>query len=334
MFTWSVAILLSEWIVRLAMVPVVMRRQSPAVAVAWLMVIFFSPWLGLFVYFLVGQNRLPLRRIDRHARLLAELRAVTERLRRHPHVVQPEVQADAQPAVTLAEQLGYMPILGGNDAELMTVTSEVIERLIADIDGATRHVHLLFYIFAPDETGERVASALMRAAARGVKCRLLVDAVGSRPMLRQRAPALAASGVQVAAALPVGLFRRSVARLDLRNHRKIAVIDGRIGYAGSQNIVNANYGHRDLAWHDMMLRLTGPIVLELQAVFLMDWYFDTHELLDADAIFPEPALTGNVAAQTLPSGPSFPVDGYQRIVVAAIYAARRRVVITTPYFVP
>src|SRR5690606_13676581 len=104
------------------------------------------------------------------------------------------------------------------------------------------------------------------AAARGVICRVIVDAVGSRPMLRTLAPRMRDGGVQVVAALPANPFRRQVARLDIRNHRKLAVIDGRIGYTGSQNIVDADYGHEDLAWDDLMVRVTGPVVPQLQSV--------------------------------------------------------------------
>ena len=130
-------------------------------------------------------------------------------------------------AVKLAERLGYMPILDGNNVELIAQTEDFIDRLVADIDAAEHHVHLLFYIFANDSTGRRVADALYRAVARGVKCRVLADGVGSRPFFKRLGKEMIARGVDLREALPVGLFRRRMARLDLRNHRKVAVIDGR-----------------------------------------------------------------------------------------------------------
>jgi cardiolipin synthase len=163
---------------------------------------------------------------------------------------------------------------------------------------------------------------------------VLMDAVGSRQTLKTLAVEMKASGVDVRAALPVSLLRRQAARFDLRNHRKLAVMDGCIAYTGSQNIVDASYGHKDLAWHDMMVRIEGPNVLTLQVVFLQDWYFETDEILDSDDIFPDPVLTGDIPMQTLPSGPNYPTENYHRLVVDAIHAARKRVVITTPYFVP
>ncbi|HUT78343.1 MAG TPA: cardiolipin synthase [Polyangia bacterium] len=324
----------SEWVIRLVMLVVVTRRRQPNSAMAWLLVIFFLPWPGLILYMILGNYRLPKRRIEEHSPLADELSAVRQRLEDHPNIVHPELGPELMSFVDLAERLGYMPIFGGNDAQLITETGEVIDRLVADIDAAEHHVHLLFYIWANDATGRRVSEALARAVKRGVKCRVLVDAVGSRPMLRRLAPEMTGQGIEVQEALPVGLFRRRMARIDLRNHRKVAVIDGRIGYTGSQNIVDASYGHKDLAWRDMMVRLTGPIVLELQAVFLIDWYHETDEGLDGAELFPEPPRTGEIPVQTLPSGPNYPTENYQRIVVAALYAARQHVIITTPYFVP
>jgi len=332
--TWSVLYYALEWVIRVVMLFVVTRRRQPTSAMAWRLVIFFLPVPGLVLYLLIGENRLPRRRADRHARLLEDLAAVRCRFEHHPSMIHPELAPEAMPTVTLAERLGSMAILGGNDGEILTETEEVIDRLVADIDSATQHVHLLYYIYANDATGRRVAEALRRAVERGVSCRVLVDAVGSRPMLKRLGPQMLAWGVQIHSALPVNLLRRRMARLDLRNHRKLAVIDGRVAYAGSQNLVNADYGRRDLAWHDMSVRLTGPIVLQLQAVFVGDWYFETGEALDSQSVFPDPPITGSIAAQTLPSGPDYPTENYQRMVVAALHAARRHVIITSPYFIP
>jgi cardiolipin synthase A/B len=300
----------------------------------WLLVTFFIPIPGVFIYLLVGENRLPNRRIERHGRLLKELDKITKRQNGSQTAQPPKIDRELQPVIHLAEQLGYMPVTGGNDGQLIAETDEMIDRLIADIDAATREVHLLYYIFVNDQTGKRVVDALIEAVRRGVTCRLLVDAVGSRPMLKDLAPILGAAGVEVHAALPVHLLRRKMARLDLRNHRKIAVIDGRIGYTGSQNIVNADYGHRDLAWHDLSVRLEGPIVTQLQTVFIADWYFETDDILDSDRLCNPPEPAGDISIQSLPSGPNFPSENYQRLVVAAIYNAREKVTITSPYFIP
>jgi cardiolipin synthase len=333
-FSWSLLYYFSEWVIRVVMLFVVPRRRHPNSAMAWLLIVFFLPWPGLALYLMLGRYRLPRRRIEQHGEFLDALQAADRRLASDANVTHPDIGLHAQEAVKLAEKLGYMPILGGNDAELIAETEDFISRLIADIDAAWHHVHLMFYIFADDETGRRVADALARATARGVKCRILVDAVGSRPMFKRLARQMIEQGVELRQALPVGLFRRRMARVDLRNHRKLVVIDGCVGYTGSQNIVDAGYGRKDLAWYDLMVRLTGPILLELQSVFAADWYFETEEVLEGGDYFPNPPLTGGIAVQTLPSGPTYPTENYQRIVVAALYAAERRVTITSPYFVP
>jgi len=192
----------------------------------------------------------------------------------------------------------------------------------------------MFYIFANDETGRRVSDALARAVKRDVSCRLLVDHVGSWGMFSKLGAEMIRQGIELHPMLPVKLFRRKLARMDLRNHRKLAVIDGRIAYTGSQNIVDPSYGHKDLVWHDMMVRLTGPIVHQLQEVFAEDWSVETNEPLDESTYFPEPEITGEAMIQTLPSGPAYATAGYQRLVVAAIYGAERLVIITSPSLVP
>jgi cardiolipin synthase len=133
--------------------------------------------------------------------------------------------------------------------------------------------------------------------------------------------------------LPVGFLRRHTARLDLRNHRKIAVVDGRVGWTGSQNIVDSTF-KPGLTYEELMVRVTGPVVLELQAVFVADWFIETGELVGDAETFPEPAIAGDMAAQVLPASPAFPHENTQRLIVALIHAARKRVVITTPYFIP
>ena len=246
------------------------------------------------------------------------------------------MNTDQQIIAHVAEGLGGLPILGGNAAELLVDAQEVINRLVADIDAATHHVHLLFYIFGCDATATKVAEAMTRAAQRGVQCRLLVDGVGSRPMLRRWSRQLEDKGIHVVSFLPVNPVRRHLARLDLRNHRKVAVIDGRIGYTGSQNIVDADYGFGDRGagpWR-ILWRIVGPSVLQLQGVFMEDWEFATESRLEDPGLIPQNIAAGNVPLQAVPSGPNYPTAVIEDVVVEAIFAARQRVILTTPYFVP
>lgn len=334
MISFSSVLYIAEWIIRVVALFVVVHKRRPTAALAWLVVIYFQPLIGIVLYFLIGRHRLPWRRTRQYTQLVERLEHLKKQFDEHPHVIHPELGPQCKAAITLAERFGSMPILDGNSVTLISDTNKVIRRLIADIDKAKEHVHMLFFIFRNDDTGRRVANALKQAAGRGVKCRLLIDAVGSRSTLQSLSRDLMKSGVEVYDDLPVGFLRRRASRIDLRNHRKIAVIDGITAYTGSQNIVNDDYGHKDLVWYDLTARLNGPIVQELQTVFLEDWNFRTGQLPDTQDIFPTPELSGTVPAQVLPSGPNYPVESYQRLVVAVMYSAHERVVITTPYFIP
>ena len=286
---WAWIFFLSEWAIRLAMMVVVPFRRTPAAAKGWLLLIFFEPWVGLLLYLLIGRAKLPRWRRRRLAKLPQVMAKVVGRLTNHPHVFHPEVGPALSQAVTLAENLGQSPILGGNAVELLDDYDGTIDRLVADIDRATNHVHLLFYIFADDRATAPVIEALGRAVQRGVCCRVLADSLGSRSSLRTLRPKLTALGVGVHDMLPVSLLPWKKARVDLRNHRKIAVIDGRIGYTGSQNLVAAGF-KEGITYEDLMVRVTGPVVLELQYVFAADWFLETYEVLDCETEFPGPEI--------------------------------------------
>ena len=324
---------ISEWVIRLIMLVVVPFRRTPAAAKGWLLLIMFEPWVGLLVYLLIGRAKLRRGQRDRLAMLPEALAPVVTRLANHPHIFHPELGPALNQAVTLAENLGQSPILGGNAVELLTDYDDTLARLVADIDRATDHVHLLFYIFADDAATAPVIAALGRATSRGVECRVLADAIGSFRGLRTLRPKLTSLGVGIHAMLPVSLLPWKKSRLDLRNHRKIAVIDGRIGYTGSQNMVAAEF-KQGTAFEELMVRITGPVVLELQHIFAADWFLETEEILDCVTDFPSPDISGDVAAQALPSGPAFQTQNNQRLFVALVHGAGKRVVLTTPYFVP
>lgn len=324
---------LGGWAIRLTMLIVVPLRRTPAAAKGWLLLLFFEPLIGLSVYLFIGRAKLTGRQTRQLAKLPQAMAKVVDRLANHPNIFHPEADPTLSQAVTLAENLGQSPILGGNGVELLVDYDELFARLVADIDQANHHVHLLFYIFADDLVTAPVIDALGRAAARGVRCRVLADAIGSRSGLRTLRPKLTALGVEVHAMLPVSLWPWKKARLDLRNHRKIAVIDGRFGYTGSQNMICAGF-KPGLLYEDLMVRVSGPVVLELQYIFASDWFLETDEILDSEGEFPGPEIPGLVPVQALPSGPAFSTQNNQRLFVALVHGARKRVVLTTPYFIP
>jgi len=327
--------LASEWAIRIAMAPVVVRKRSPSTAAAWLLVIFFLPWLGLALYLIAGEPRLGRRRSQRHRQAILAVRQAhpLERLERF------EAQAKVPPAhrdiVKLTERIAALPVVGGSSCQFFASTEAVVSQLVRDIDAAQRHVHLETFIYEPDETGVAVAQALERAAARGAACRLLVDDVGSRRMLRRLAPRLRRAGVEVVSFFPVNPLRAHLERLDIRNHRKLAVVDGAVGWAGSQNIVNPDYGERRFGpWRDVMVRYEGPAAAQLQCVFLEDWRSQTQTTLEGADLFPDLEARGDIAVQTAPSGPGPRSAVFTELLIASLNEAEQRVVMTTPYFVP
>ncbi|QIO34894.1 cardiolipin synthase [Bradyrhizobium sp. 1(2017)] len=325
--------LLSEWAIRLVMLAVVPFRRTPAAAKGWLLLIFFEPWIGLLLYVLIGRATMPRPRIEQMARVPQALAKVRERLLKHPNIFHPELSPGLEWTGYLAEKLGRMPTFAGNAAEIMVDYDAIFARLVTDIDRAKNHVHLLYFLFIADAATAPVIAALGRAVERGVVCRVLVDSLGSRSGLHILIPKLTALGVEVREMLPVGRFRSKRKRLDLRNHRKIAIIDGRIAFTGSQNLVAADFVG-GVTYEELVLRLTGPVVLQLQYIFATDWFLETNGALESGNIFPDPEITGLIPIQALASGPDFPIQNNQRFIVALIYAARKQVKITTPYFIP
>jgi cardiolipin synthase len=317
----------AEWIIRLTMLAVVPLRRSPAAAASWLLLIFFLPIPGLILFLAIGSPRFPHWRAARFERLKPHVADVAARMRQAAPAA---AEGMARDIVALADRLGRLPATSGNAVELIDDYDAAIGRLVADIDGARRHVRLLAYIFADDATAAKVIDALGRAVDRGVACHVLVDPVGSHRWIKGTLRALEARGVQVRAVLPFRLWRERTRR-DMRNHRKLFIVDGAIGYAGSQNIVARDF-RPGVVNRELVARVTGPAVAAMSAIFVSDWYLETEELLD-DAIA-VPPRAGASTVQLLPSGADYPLEGFQALMTWQVAAARREIVIVTPYLVP
>ena len=330
---FSIGYVIAEWAIRIVMLIVVPLRRPPGAARGWLVAVFFIPIPALVIYLLIGRPTYPRWRRKRFRKARQMLAIATDEINHSEFCSRPALPETYAPAAKLVENLGQFPILGGNKIKLLADYDGVIDKLVTDINRADHHVHILTYIFANDRTGSKVIDALKDAAKRGVECRVLIDALGSRRCSRDIIDQLTSGGVHVARALPVTFLRRRSARADLRNHRKIAIIDGTIGYIGSQNIIDAEFA-AGLSNRELVVQVGGPVVLEMQAVFAVDWFLETGQVLDEAAFFRHRHGEGSTIAQLLPSGPDYPVAGAGRLVVALIHSARRRIVITTPYFIP
>ena len=341
--TWiTTTLLVVDWIIRIGLaLRVVMRRRPVGVSLSWLAVVLLLPIAGAVIYLILGETRIGRLRLGRFEKIRPAIHAHLQRLADHA-AMDPEDLWPTQRALVRHSLNRYgFPLLGGNHLELLPDSDIVFNRLIEDIDAAQHTVHLQFYIWWPGGRVEQVIDALARAQARGVTCRVLADAVGSKTFLRSPACVrLRSAGVEVVDMLPASLWRMLFRRQDLRNHRKIAAIDGEIGYTGSMNMADPAYFKQEVGvgrWHDAMVRVTGPAAETLGLVFLSDFDIETDEAFgDFEAVggLHRVKPTGEIITQLLPSGPGFAREAIRETLMTAIFGAQNELVLTTPYFVP
>ncbi len=336
----STIILMAHWLIVIGLsIRVIMRRPPVGVSVAWLSVIFSVPLVGAVVYLLFGEKRLGKRRAARINASLGEVAGWQKTLREQYDPLAPRIGTLEQPLFHHAERVLDFPALPGNEIELLSDFQSIFDRLRADIDAAQHTVHLCFYIWHAGGRVIEIVDALVRAARRGVQCRVLADAMGSKDFFASDlVNQLRDAGVFFTAALSTGLLRALVARTDLRNHRKIAVIDDRVAYAGSQNLVDPRFFKQTAGvglWVDAMVRITGPAAASLDGVFRLDWSVETGSVFRPPTA-PAAGLSAPAGAmiQIVPSGPDLHPEAIHQLLLTAIYAARQELVMTTPYFVP
>ena len=332
--------LIVDFSVRVVAIIVVPRNRRPMSGMAWLLTIFFVPYLGVLLFLLIGYRTLPKKRLAMQEEINRFIQGSTEgmeRVRRdHPW------PSWLESVVELNRNLGAMPLVGDNTASVIGEYQVAFDTMIADIDLAKKYVHVEFYILSLDHTTAPFFTALENAHKRGVTVRVLMDHIQSmrKPGFHQTKKRLTDAGIHWELMLPVQPFRGKWQRPDLRNHRKLLIIDGLVGFMGSQNIIDRSYNmrsniRRGLQWKDFMTRLEGPIVSGLGAIFITDWYSETNELLtrDIEPMHPRP-VTDALDCQVVPSGPGFKGENNLRLFLALLYYAQDRIIITSPYFVP
>src|SRR3982750_3209840 len=314
-------------------------HREPASRIAWVVVIIVVPVIGILTYLLLGETSIGRRRVSRMGAVLATMPDLTKTPGMDSHNLQPKIPETYAPLFRLGPSVNGFEPVGGNCATLLADSNAAIEFMVADIDASQDHVHLIFYIWLPDNNGLKVVEALKRAATRHVACRVMADGLGSHIMIESpHWKAMQAAGVQVATALPIGnpLLRPLRGRIDLRNHRKILVIDNRITYCGSQNCADPEFRIKAkfAPWVDALMRFEGPIARQNQHLFASDWMApgggDLTPLLRQPLLPCDPGLT----AQVIGTGPTVYNSAMPEVFQTLIYTARRELVITTPYYVP
>ncbi len=336
----GMVILIAHWLIIVGFaIRVIMKRTSIGVSMAWLAVIASTPLLGAGCYLLFGEKRLGRRRTVRVAAYREKFEAWQKAFRSNYGAEQMKLSENARPIQRQVEQLLGFPGLAGNKIKLLDNFQAVFDALVADIDAAQYKCHLCFYIWHEHGRTTDVIEALIRAVERGVDCRALVDAIGSKAFLRSAsAHRLREAGVHLTAALPTGILRTFFVRRDLRNHRKIVIIDDKVAYIGSQNLVDPRYFKQNLGvgeWVDAVMRVTGPTAMALDAVFCFDWSVETENACEIpDVPASRPKLDIETIVQVVPSGPGLCPQAIYQLLLTGIYAAREQLTITTPYFVP
>jgi cardiolipin synthase A/B len=342
--TWTailiVAGLLIDFIIRVIAIIVVPRNRRPTSATAWLLAIFFIPYIGVLFFLLIGSYKLPKRRRERQDEVNQFILDSTEGMER---VIRDQPWPPwLDSVVTLNRNLGAMPLVGGNHASLISDYQGSFDAMIEAIDRAQSYVHVEFYILTCDRTTAPLFDALEGAVKRGVVVRVLLDHIASlrTPDYKHTLKRLTRMGAQWRLMLPVQPLKGRYQRPDLRNHRKLLVVDGAVGFMGSQNIIDRSYNKRSnirrgLKWKELITRVEGPVVAGLNAIFITDWFIETDEILGREReSVAEIEGSDTLDCQLVPSGPGFKGENNLKLFLALLYYAQEQIIITSPYFVP
>jgi cardiolipin synthase len=328
---------------RVAALGIIPAGRKPSTGVAWLLLVLLTPWVGLIAFLFFGSARLGRKREARLREINATIADRTAPLRESR--LRGAAPAYLDSAVRLNHRVASLPLTHDNAVTLLDDYAGSIAAMTEAVGTAERYVLVEFYITALDDLTRPLLDALADAADRGVTVRLLLDHLGSRgipgwPDLQRR---LDDSGIEWHPMLPIAPLHRKFRRPDLRNHRKLLVVDGRVGFTGSQNLTEPGYNkpknHKlGREWVELMVRLRGPVVASLEAVFASDWALETGQVIEVvpspEAGPPESGELTGASCQVVPSGPGYEAENNLLLFTTLVYGATRRLSLTSPYFVP
>lgn len=306
---------------------------------AWFVVVLALPYIGVIIYWMFGEIHLGKHIIREHLGVINQLHEAYPEVLGDPQTLQDNIAIENQAAFRYGAAVTGFNTTIGNQAELMPSAEAARARMIEDFEAATDHIHVLYYIWLTDKTGIDTAKALARAAKRGVTCRAMVDGMGSRKMIGSALwKEMKEAGVQLSVALPFSNILKTLlfSRIDLRNHRKITVIDGKITYCGSQNCADPEFRVKPkyAPWIDIMLRFEGPVVAQNQMLFASDWITANPETPLTAFKYDTSKRSDGFPAQVFSDGPTQRRGSTPQFLTTLISQARHQLIISTPYFVP
>ena len=331
---------LAIFLINLIALGLVPERRRPSSAMAWLLLILFLPVFGILLFLLIGSPFVPRKRREEQQVAGAVIRSGLAAIPALPPA--PDRPGWLDSVMVLNRHLAWLPASQNNTAELFPNYEESIQAKADLVRTAERYVHVEYFMMCRDSTTEAFFQALLEVAARGVKVRVLYDHVSTvgLPGYKEMLATFDQAGIEWHPMLPIRPLKGEFRRPDLRNHRKIVVVDGRVGFVGSQNMIDSSYHNKKheaagRKWRELTTKVEGPVVQSMSLVFASDWFIETKERL-TDYVQAEefPDGFGDLTCQIVPSGPGFPDENNLRLFNTLIYGAQERLSITSPYFVP
>jgi cardiolipin synthase len=326
------AALIGGYLLTLLAIPhVLLAGKRPASTLAWVWSILLFPYVGALAYFALGADRIKRRRLRRVARKPLPAHGESPRARSGLEAAPPATQALLRALVNI----NRIPLSTADYAELLVDAAEFYPRLAEAIRAARHHVHVEFFIWRDDRHGTEFRDLLADAARRGVVVRLLLDQIGCIGLSRRFFQPLIDAGGHFSwfYSLPFGRHSRFI---NLRNHRKLQIVDGAAAFVGGMNVGDEYAGLRGSGayWRDAQLELRGNVVTHLQEAFATDWLFATGETIDAPEYYPDHEASGGHLCQVVAGGPDLPREPIPKSLVAVLNAAKKRIWIATGYFAP
>ncbi|URJ24931.1 cardiolipin synthase [Candidatus Blochmannia ocreatus (nom. nud.)] len=333
----------SYWlIILLVTYKILIKRRAIPSSMAWLLIIYVIPLIGAITYLLFGEYNLGKHRSNRIKIAWNSTMDRIKKLKTYKHIFPTKHSRIAASLFKLCEHRQGIGALKGNKIQLFKQTQDTILSIIKDIELAKNSIDMVFYIWESGGLVDQVITKLITAAKKGIRCRILLDSAGCANFFNSSYPdIMRQSGINIVEALHVNLLRIFLRRMDLRQHRKMILIDDHIAYTGSMNMVDPQIFKQNIGigqWIDIMVRIDGPVTSAMSIIFSSDWAVETGQY----SLFPlllnpctntHKVITGHTI-QIIPSGPGYPEGIMHQILLMSLYEARKKLIITTPYLIP